>query len=310
MMKLETRDSTRRGRDPLTPSGFDKQMASITSRLDRLAKRAEACKRQASSLLLATAAVIAISGVGIFLYSRDTKGSLRVINLPSYVVRDGSIERTMDYGSVAGKYLARVEEDLAKCKVELAEAAKSPSPPPRATPPIEDAVESAVEGNQQVLDQTRQAAIEGVVGPKRKDCKDLENGVIYMRAQAVMLEAPGVVRHHGASFTSDVKYLIENREGLGFFPEDSTMEQLATRANWLVKSKQPKTTSASDTWKWFIGRFVAPFQLFGGLLLGYGWLLGERVRRLRLLTSGEDANKYKRLMRGSSGINKNASRNG
>lgn len=273
MMELETRDAQTAGIDFVSVSNSDRQLESITKRIDALAVRGERIQGTGATMIGMGILALVISGILIFTYAHDVKGSLRIINLPGYVVRDGSIENSMDYAAVAGKYVSSIKGELDRCKARggksgaqqantAEEAAMAAASPPGSDP----------ENPQKP-------------GPvATESCTALQNGYMYMRAQSVMLEAPNAARDYGANFISDVAWLNKHKDdaNFGFAPEADTMEQLSKRAAWMKSSgNQQQPTTAGQMWFRFIKNLIAPAFLLGGVFLGYGWLLGKRTVRLQ-----------------------------
>jgi hypothetical protein len=273
MMELETRDASTAGIDFVSVSNSDRQLESIAKRIDALAARGERLMGMGATMIGAGLLALVLSGIGIFAYAHDVKGSLRIINLPGYVVRDSGIEYSQDYAGVAGRYLSAMQDQLNACK--SGKAAHEVS-----TTAAEVAIAAGAAAAEKAPDNPQKP------GPMvaTENCTVLQNGYVYMRAQAVMLEAPNAARDHGASFISDVAWLKKHQDDadFGFVPEADTMEQLGKRAAWMTANggkKQPAT--AGQTWSRFIKNLIAPAFLLGGVFLGYGWLLGKRTRRLQ-----------------------------
>ena len=272
MMELETRDAQTAGIDFVSVSNSDRQQESITKRIDALAARGERIQGTGATMIGMGILALVISGIIIFTYAHDVKGSLRIINLPGYVVRDGSIENSMDYATVAGKYVSSIKGELDRCKArggkEYAQQANT----------AEEAAMSAASPGSDPENPQKPGPV------ATESCTALQNGYMYMRAQSVMLEAPNAARDYGPNFISDVAWLNKHRDeaSFGFAPEADTMEQLSKRAAWMTSSgNQQQPTTAGQMWFRFIKNLIAPAFLLGGVFLGYGWLLGKRTGRLQ-----------------------------
>lgn len=275
MMELETHEASTAGIDFVSTSNSDRQLENLTKRIDALAARGERATNLGASMIGVAIIGLVLSGIGIFVYAHDVKGSLRIINLPGYVVRDSSIEFSQDYAGVAGRYLSAIKTQLAACKSG------------KMNPAVNEATTAeaaAAAAGAAAADKSETAAQKAETAPKAQDCTPLQNGYVYMRAQAVMLEAPNAVRDHGATFVSDVAWLKKHKDDpdFGFVPEDDTLKQLGKRAAWLTAnggSAQPR--KASQTWFGVLRNVIVPGLLLGGLLSAYGWLMGKRTRRLQ-----------------------------
>ena len=273
MMELETRDAQAAGIDFVPISNSDRQLESITKRINALAARGERLMGMGATMIGTGLLALVISGVGIFAYTHDVKGSLRIINLPGYVVRDFSIENSVDYAGVAGKYVSSIKDELDACKAN----GKHSDAKQAATTEEGATATAALPGSDPENPQKP--------GPAATEsCTALHNGYMYMRAQSVMLEAPNAARDYGSKFISDVAWLNKHKDdaNFGFVPEAETMEQLSKRAAWMTSSgskQQPAT--GGQMWFRFIKNLIAPAFLLGGVFLGYGWLVGKRTGRLQ-----------------------------